>query len=363
MLNKHDGSREPMKQIEEIYWLRFYGCLAVFAFHLIDRIERNYLDHLALDIARIPTVLGTPIFIFISIFLLAIRYGNDTPRDFLAKRCKYVMVPYLVYGTVYSSAEYVRLLASGEHVSIMAHMREYLVFAGWHGYFLVIAMQFYVLFWLYQRFQLHRWLCSGPGLLVGAAISMGWWALFRWQEIETPGYLHWIAPFGWLYLFCLAILLARYYPDLRSQPWLRRFAHPGWLLALLAAILFFAARGDLMFSSKETWVVPLFIVFMLWALPWLAGKVTTSLVMTINASSFGIYLAHPLFFSVVDFVRWQVSMPLWLYVIALAVVGMAGSILLNRLANRADWSAMLLGRQLATARPEQAGRAYVLAAS
>ncbi|TDR50746.1 membrane-bound acyltransferase YfiQ involved in biofilm formation [Halomonas ventosae] len=338
-----------MKRIEEIYWLRFYGCLAVFVFHLIERIEENYLEHVFLDLALIPTVLGTPIFIFISIFLFSARYGNEVPHNFLANRFKYVMVPYFVYGLIYSLAEYLRMLASEERVSFGYHMTEYLVFAGWHGYFLIVAMQFYVLFWLYNRFGLQRWLPSGPWLVVGSLISIGWWGFFRWQAIEPPGYLHWIAPLGWIYLFFLALLTVKHYPNLHQQPWFRRFSHPLWLVALLAGIVAFTLFGELAYSSKETWVVPLFIFSLLWAMSWLVGMKATPLVKKVNEYSFGIYLAHPLFFSVVDFVGWQVPIPLWLYVIALAVVGMSGSILLNRLANRAEWSGLLLGKRLRVA--------------
>lgn len=338
-----------MKRIEEIYWLRFYGCLAVFLFHLIGRIEDNYVEHVGLDLLRIPTVLGTPIFIFISIFLFSARYGNEVPHNFLAQRLKYVMVPYVVYGLIYSLAEYLRLHADDARVGFIDHMIEYLVFAGWHGYFLIIAMQFYVLFWLYNRFQLQHYLPAGPCLLISAVISIAYWAFWRWQSIEPPGYLHWIAPLGWLYLFFLALLVVKYYPALQEQPWIRRFSHPGWLIAMVAGIVLFTLRGELVYSSKETWVVPLFILSLLWAMHWLAGKKATPMVKKVNEHSFGIYLAHPLFFSMVDFVTWQVALPLWLYVLALAVVGMGGSILLNNLANQADWSSMMLGKRLRVA--------------
>ncbi|KPQ01598.1 acyltransferase [Marinobacter sp. HL-58] len=335
-----------MKQIEEIYWLRFYGCLAVFTFHLIDRIERNYLEHVVLDLAYIPTVVGTPIFIFISIFLFSARYGENIPHHFLARRFKYMMVPYVVYGLIYSMAEYVRLWLSDEPVALLPHLVEYLLFAGWHGYFLVVAMQFYILFWCYNQFRAWRWLPPGPCLIVASFISIGWWGFFRWQSIEPPGYLHWVAPVGWLYLFFLALLLVRHYPDLESQRWFRFVTRPIWLIGVLAGILFFSLQGQLEYSSKETWVVPLFILALLWSLPRLADRKATALVKRVNQASFGIYLAHPLFFSVVDFVTWHVSIPLWLYVISMVVVGITGSLLLNNLANRAEWSAVMFGKQL-----------------
>jgi probable poly-beta-1,6-N-acetyl-D-glucosamine export protein len=52
---------------------------------------------------------------------------------------------------------------------------------------------------------------------------------------------------------------------------------------------------------------------------------------------------------VVDFVGWHVPIPLWLYPFVLAVVGMGGSVMLNRLANQADWSSILLGKRLRVA--------------
>lgn len=335
-----------MKQIEEIYWLRFYGCVAVFAFHLIDRVERNYLEHPLLDLAYIPTVVGTPIFIFISIFLFSARYGTEVPHQFLARRLKYVMTPYLVYGLVYSLGEFFRLRLSGEPVALVPHLTEYMVFAGWHGYFLIIAMQFYLLFWCYNRFRLWRWLPAGPSLVGSALVAMIWWGYVRWYPLEPPGYLHWIAPIGWLYLFFLAVLLVRHYPDLQAQRWFRWASRPLWLVGLLLGIVYLTIEGQLAYSSKETWVVPLFILALLCALPYLMNRRATPMVRMTNRASFGIYLAHPLFFSVVDFINWQVPIPLWLYVIALLVVGVAGSLALNALVNRAEWSAVMFGKQL-----------------
>lgn len=343
------GREGGVKRIEEIYWLRFYGALAVFTFHLIDRIELYYLEHTALDLLRIPSSLGTPIFIFISIFLFSLRYGQSVPSDFLVTRLKYIMVPYLVYGMLYSTAEYIRVSLGGAQVSYVAYLREYLLFAGWHGYFLIVAMQFYIFFWAYNRFRLWTWLPSERWLIPASLISMAWWGYFRWYAIEPPGYLHWIAPLGWIYLFFLAVLVARYYPDIRRNRLLATFSQPIWLIAILALLITMTFLHAIEYSSKEAWVIPLFSFALLFAMPKLLGIVAPLLVRKVNEASFVIYLAHPLFFSTVDLVGWNVDLPLWLYVIALIVVGMGGSILLSHIVNRADWSAMLLGRRLRVA--------------
>ncbi|WP_343076074.1 acyltransferase family protein [Halomonas elongata] len=106
-----------MQRVEEIYWLRAYGCLAVFAFHLLDHLNQR-LDTLVTDVARIPTVFGTPVFIFISVFLFSLRYGNEVPRGFLGNRLKYIMVPYLVYGLAYAVAEFLRLHAADDDAGL-----------------------------------------------------------------------------------------------------------------------------------------------------------------------------------------------------------------------------------------------------
>ncbi|MCH4562272.1 acyltransferase family protein [Halomonas sp. EGI 63088] len=337
-----------MKRIEEIYWLRCYGCLAVFGFHFLDRINQHR-DHLALDLARIPTVLGTPTFIFISIFLFSARYGNAIPEGFLANRVKYVMVPYLVYGLIYSTAEFVRVNAGNGEVGFVDNAVEYLIYAGWHGYFLIIAMQFYAFYWVYTRFGLGRFLAPGPGLVIGSLISIAYWGLTRLFHIDPPGYLLWIAPLGWLYLFFLALLLVRHYPHPERVPLLGELARPRWLVAMTGLVVLLSLPGWLEYSSKETWTIPLFILFTLWAMSRLHGRPATPLVRRINEYSFGIYLAHPLFFGVVDFLDQRLAFPLPLYALLLVTAGLAGSVGLNVLVNRLSWGGLMFGKRLRVA--------------
>ncbi|WP_445158452.1 acyltransferase family protein [Halomonas sp. E14] len=339
-----------MKRIEEIYWLRFYGCLAVFAYHFLDRINLQ-VENVYLDLARIPTVLGTPLFIFISIFLFSARYGKQPPPGFLPKRLQYVMVPYLVYGLIYALANYASLQHQGTAIGFFDNLVQYLVYAGWHGYFLIIAMQFYAFYWLYARHDLERWLTPGPWLVISSLVAIAYWGLTRRFGLEPPGYLLWIAPLGWIYLFFLAMLVVRRYPQLSPDrlhevPILQRLAHPALLLVYVGVIVLFTLRGSLAYSSKETWVVPLFILFTLVAVTRLRQVPAPALVKTINRYSFGIYLAHPMFFALVDVGNAYWQLPLWLYALLLVSVGMAGSIWLNRVANRLPWGGMLLGKTL-----------------
>lgn len=339
-----------MRRVEEIYWLRAYGCIAVFLFHLLDHVNQR-LDNVATDLMRLPLVLGTPIFLFISVFVFAVRYDKSVPDGFLAQRVKYVMVPYFVYGFIYSTSQWLRQRSSEEPVGFVTNAVEYYVYAGWHGYFLIIAMQFYVAYWLFTRWQLWR-LNPVPWLWGACVISMAYWGLAYWFDVDLPGYLLWIAPLGWIYVFFLALVLVRYYPldpehVFAERPiWLQQLAHPLWLVLLVALIMAATFAGWLEFSSKEVWVIPFFVLFTLCAMRFMAGLPAPRWVRHINVYSFGIYLAHPMFFVLADLMVEPLSLPIGVYALVLIVVGVVGSVALNKVANTTTLGAILFGKRL-----------------
>jgi membrane-bound acyltransferase YfiQ involved in biofilm formation len=339
-----------MRRVQEIYWLRAYGCIAVFLFHLLDHVNQR-LDNVVTDLMRLPLVLGTPIFLFISVFVFAVRYDKSVPDGFLAQRVKYVMVPYFVYGFIYSTAEWLRQRSAEEPVGFVANAIEYYVYAGWHGYFLIIAMQFYVAYWLFTRWQLWR-LNPVPWLWGACVISMAYWGLAYWFDVDLPGYLLWIAPLGWIYVFFLALVLVRYYPldpehVFAERPtWLQQLAQPAWLALLVILIIAATFAGWLEFSSKEVWVIPFFVLFTLCAMRLMASQPAPRWVRYINAYSFGIYLAHPMFFVLADLVIEPLSLPIGVYALVLIVVGVVGSVVLNKVANTTALGAMLFGKRL-----------------
>lgn len=339
-----------MQKVEEIFWLRAYGCIAVFLFHLMDRVN-NYVDNLATDFMRIPLVLGTPIFLFISVFVFALRYDKAVPEGFIRQRFNYIMLPYLVYGLIYSTAEWVKAWAEGDPVNFWANAVHYFVYAGWHGYFLIIAMQFYVGYWLFTRWRLWR-VNPVPWFWLSCLISMGYWGTAYWYGVDPPGYLLWVAPLGWLYLFFLALVLVRYYPlapngiKAERRRWMKYLAHPA-SLGLFVVGLCMATLAHLPeFTSKEVWVIPFFVLFTLCTTRRLKGYPAPNWVRQINVYSFGIYLAHPMFFIATDWVIAPLSLPIWLYALILAVVSMVGCILLSNLVNQSKAGSMMFGKQL-----------------
>ncbi|MCX2682242.1 acyltransferase family protein, partial [Galbibacter sp. EGI 63066] len=145
------------------------------------------------------------------------------------------------------------------------------------------------------------------------------------------------------------LLLVRHYPHPERVPLLGELARPRWLVAMTGLVVLLPLPGWLEYSSKETWTIPLFILFTLWAMSRLHGRPATPLVRRINEYSFGIYLAHPLFFGVVDFLDQRLAFPLPLYALLLVTAGLAGSVGLNVLVNRLSWGGLMFGKRLRVA--------------
>jgi len=337
-------------RLNEIYWLRAYGCLAVFTFHLITHIEDHFPAHVGLDIGRIPASLGTPVFIFISVVLFSTRYGEQLPNGFLRRRLKYLLGPYLAFGLIYSTAEYLRLRGSGDDAGLLATWVDYLLFAGWHGYFLLLASQFYVLYWLLTQTSLLPWLGQTHVLLASLGLAVGYWALWTFLVDTPPGYVHWILPFGWLYLFVLGLWVRAPTDDTARQrsglapPSVGAWLPAAWLIAGLI-LVGLSLSGGLNYSSKEVWVAPFFVLSLLLALRLLQGREPSGTVRWLNRYSFSIYLAHPMFFAIADATGLPMRLPAWGYALTVGAFGLVGAVLLSELVNRQEWSAMLFGRQ------------------
>ena len=128
------------------------------------------------------------------------------------------------------------------------------------------------------------------------------------------------------------MLMVRYYPDIRKNRLMATFSQPVWLFAIVGWLVSMTFLHEMEYSSKEAWVIPASSPSHC-CLPCRSlggggggggprggggarggggggggggGLVAPPLVRKVNEASFVIYLAHPLFFSVVDFVGWNV---------------------------------------------------------
>ena len=94
------------KTIDEIFLMRSIACLSIVFLH---GIARSFLEENGI-VGSISLLLtfGTPTFVFISEFILARSYPEQLPTNFWGKRVKYVLFPYLLFGTFYAGSKGLR---------------------------------------------------------------------------------------------------------------------------------------------------------------------------------------------------------------------------------------------------------------
>ena len=145
------------KVIEEIFLMRSIACLSIVLLHAL---ARSFLDKN--DIVESISLLltfGTPTFVFISEFILARSYPNQLPSHFWSKRVKYVVLPYLLFGTFYAGSKGFELALSSDVSFIKAFLSywwKHLLLGDYHGYFILIILQFYALHFFFHNY-LKRW--------------------------------------------------------------------------------------------------------------------------------------------------------------------------------------------------------------
>ncbi|MDD4620297.1 MAG: acyltransferase [Methanosarcina sp.] len=100
-----DFSIQQTKRIEEIDYLRGFAILAVVAIHTSANFTKIQNVNLLLTINVIIDVFShfaVPLFIFISGFVLSIKYkGQFSQKIFLQKRAKSILLPYIIFSTLY----------------------------------------------------------------------------------------------------------------------------------------------------------------------------------------------------------------------------------------------------------------------
>lgn len=148
------------EKIEEIQYLRSVAFLAVVVQHAIGHYsyvpEVKLQDGVALGVLLLSVKFAVPLFIFISGLVLFYNYFDRFHYpDFLRKRARDILAPYLVWTVVYL------LLFNSGNPGFWGEVKKLalLMFTGkasYHLWYVVMIIQFYLLFPVY-RYLLAKW--------------------------------------------------------------------------------------------------------------------------------------------------------------------------------------------------------------
>lgn len=289
------------ERIAGIDWLRAFACLSVVWIHSISRALVNYdLPEASVQIAQIlqiAFIFATPMFVMMSEYILGYSYPDRIPNGFWKKRVMYILIPFFTIPFVY--ATYYGLIGTFTWEAISSRAFDYILYARWHGYFILIIFQFYVLHFLFNR--IHKYL--NPYLMISLSImiTMGYNLYFK--NYSSPGgnwdliWNHYGIIFfpGWLAFFTVAYFAGRHAGSIK--PFLKK-AGPGFILLTLIALLYCiynVIEGGISISSRrnDVLIYTILLFMSVLSVSIYINKIPF-LIKVISKYSFAIYLLHML---------------------------------------------------------------------
>ncbi|MFK7692018.1 acyltransferase family protein [Paenibacillus sp. HJGM_3] len=338
----------------EMFVLRSVACLSIALLHALYRVydgETSWVESIGLLLT-----FGTPVFVFISQFVLSFAYPAGTPAGFWSKRIKYILLPYVIFGTLYAGLKGLDL-AGREGLPLVGavwyYLWRHLLLGDFHGYFILVIFQFYALHMVFQR--LAGRLSPRRVLPVSFAINVAYLAFFNFTQPGDSAALHyiwdkmyWLFFPGWLFYFTGAYYLGRHERWFRDQLKRFRLAAYGLPVATGALVLLVNGQGWITAHSSKRIDMLLFassmIVFLFAAAS--SMRRIPAVLEWISRYSFGIYLLHPLLLAVFAMAPASFGLrSLGVFSVALQFAGcVVGSALLMQLANRVPGGAYVVGR-------------------
>ncbi|MFY3791587.1 acyltransferase [Ureibacillus sp. MALMAid1270] len=271
---------------------------------------------------------GTPTFIFLSSFILFYTYYNrklDTKlvTNFYKKRLKFILVPYIFFSLFYFSIKWI-FLDSFSYGDIWERLSFYLLWgkAHTHLYFVIISVQFYILFPLFLWAMKKSALLRKYSILIGLVIQWAYIFINRhYLQIDFKGSI----VFNYATFYFMGAYIGIYYEQIKTK--MREilsyrdkvvgivFACYGIFLVVYVGYNYLTRMNAWIHVKK---VLPEFIVINFYEFSWgfyaifaalmiliLSNYIANSkherfkqFLMNIGIMSFGIYLIHPLFLMV-----------------------------------------------------------------
>ncbi|WP_051314710.1 acyltransferase family protein [Alteribacter aurantiacus] len=299
------------RMIDEIFVLRSIACMCIVFLHSIDiALRSSYMQGISpfmvtlFDSIQVFLYFGTPVFIFISELIIAYSYRNrPIPDGFMKKRFIYIFVPFLFMAFFYSLPYATSFGDWGQKFLMNALIGDF------HGYFVLIIFQFYILHLLFHRYLKD----ANPRVVVPLALSINvaYLTLFNITAapISHPVILYiwerfyWVPFFGWIFYFALGYYCGIYYEQFRA--WLAK--HKTIIIAApiisTTLLLFFYHTNVLLVHSSKRVDILLHTVAVMFFVMYIGQKMKTipPFLIQISQYSFGIYLLHMFFIHLIDF--------------------------------------------------------------
>ncbi|WP_426786679.1 acyltransferase family protein [Staphylococcus capitis] len=198
-----------------IFWMRAIACLSIVIIHSITTTfsKMHSVPHsTSLRLFQLLLMFSTPMFVFISEFLLAKNYGSKLKKGFFKNKLIYLGIPYIIINL---SISYFYFSPNNLH-EYLFHVKETMFHGGAVTYFIVIIFQFYILHWLFSKYLIGL---NPIGMIViSIFITTMYWAMISFVSPPDNPIIAaiwdregWMIFIGWLSYFLLGFYIGTYY--------------------------------------------------------------------------------------------------------------------------------------------------------
>lgn len=343
--------------LNEFYYLRFLACLSVVAVHAISWSLPVYpapnLLNDALKILKMILMFATPVFVFMSEFLISYSYTKSVPNNFLKKRFKYIFIPFLSMAFIYGLATYIfNDISAREIVStILANI----FFGNFLGYFVLIIFQFYIFHLLFSRFLEN--IKARYMLTLSFIINFSYLVFFNFTsplDIPFSNYIweryYWIPFLGWIFYFSLGYYIGRNYEIIKIKLYKYKYAIFIMTIISAAVVLLSSYIGVFPDLSSKRIDVLIYSSFMILSLLIIFSRIkkVSRIVQVISAYSFSIYLLHPLILDLITSLAIAMNITnvvgnILLFSLLLFLIALLISIFVTFLVNKLNYGYMIVG--------------------
>ncbi|ANZ32385.1 hypothetical protein BEK99_00240 [Staphylococcus carnosus] len=218
----------------ELTYARSIFCIIIVIVHVmngfINDIHAGEVQRQLIKYLQILLLSATPCFIMLSETLLGMRYSKHLPKNFLTKRIKFILIPYIFFALFIIFEIY---FDPAKHHTLWYLVLNILIEGKFFGWFVLVIFQFFILHIIFHK-ALDKMKPLIP-IVVSFAISFAHAILMYY----STNYLNWWSEhyilynrtiiLNWLFYFVLGFYIGKYYDAVM------KFVHQKiyWFLLLL----------------------------------------------------------------------------------------------------------------------------------
>jgi peptidoglycan/LPS O-acetylase OafA/YrhL len=316
------------KRIIEIEYLRGFAILAVLAIHTssnlihIQNVNLLLITNVVIDVF---SHFAVPLFIFISGFVLPIKYDSSlSKKAFYKKRVLSILPPYIIFSIVYICIHTIghwRTNGILEYPSLTNTLFWILTASSaFHMWFFALVIQFYIIYpyiiYLYEKYSLKKQLIL---LLIVTFLVQEGWLVSRniYQTYSNPTIDLLLASvfLSHIFYFILGIYTYHNYENMKKDVLENKKLLSVLVLLFTVVISIFWIKGIIEygnFSKIPTYffIIPDLIGTVYFSLIFLlllmsiinlksSNRISSNILLSLGNYSFGIYLIHVVYMNII----------------------------------------------------------------